>query len=117
MFLLAVAVIVAAWVRHAKGGEVPLGYVTVVRIAGFAVGLIALMDFIFEIRHLDLDNPVDLFGAVLYYIGAALMAAGACQCVAALDRLLQGRHPTALISMTGSQQQSIVACFSTVTNG
>jgi 3-oxoacyl-(acyl-carrier-protein) synthase len=50
-------------------------------------------------------------------LGEGLMAAGAWQCVAALDRLRQGRHSTALVSMTGSHQQAIGACFSTGTNG
>jgi 3-oxoacyl-(acyl-carrier-protein) synthase len=50
-------------------------------------------------------------------LGEGLMAAAAWQCVAALDRLRQGRHPTALISMTGSHQQAIGACFATGTNG
>jgi 3-oxoacyl-(acyl-carrier-protein) synthase len=50
-------------------------------------------------------------------LGEGLMAAGAWQCVAALDLLFQGRHPTALVSMAGSHQQAIGACFSKVTNG
>jgi 3-oxoacyl-(acyl-carrier-protein) synthase len=50
-------------------------------------------------------------------LGEGLMAAGAWQCVAALDRLRQRRHPTAVVSMTGSHQQAIGACFSTGANG
>jgi 3-oxoacyl-(acyl-carrier-protein) synthase len=50
-------------------------------------------------------------------LGEGLMAAGAWQCVAALDRLRQGRHPMALISMAGSHQQAIGASFSTGANG
>ena len=50
-------------------------------------------------------------------LGEGLMAAGAWQCVAALDRLREGRHSTALVSMTGSHQQAIGACFSRGTNG
>jgi hypothetical protein len=50
-------------------------------------------------------------------LGEGLMAAGAWQCVAALDRLRQGRHSTALISMAGSHQQAIGACFSSAANG
>jgi hypothetical protein len=42
-------------------------------------------------------------------LGEGLMAAGAWQCVAALDRLREGRHSTALVSMTGSHQQAIGA--------
>jgi 3-oxoacyl-(acyl-carrier-protein) synthase len=50
-------------------------------------------------------------------LGESLMAAGAWQCVAALDRLRHGRHPSAIISITGSHQQAIGACFSARANG
>lgn len=50
-------------------------------------------------------------------LGEGLMAAGAWQCVSALDQLGAGRHRTALISITGSHQQAIGACFSIVKNG
>jgi len=50
-------------------------------------------------------------------LGEGLMAAGAWQCVAALDRLRQGRNVTALVSMTGGHQQAIGTCFSRGTNG
>ncbi len=50
-------------------------------------------------------------------LGEGLMAAGAWQCVAALDRLRQGRHPTALVRMTLNHQQAIGACFSRNANG
>ncbi len=50
-------------------------------------------------------------------LGEGLMAAGAWQCVAALDRLRQGRQSTALVSITGSHQQAIGACFSTMRHG
>jgi 3-oxoacyl-(acyl-carrier-protein) synthase len=49
-------------------------------------------------------------------LGEGLMAAGAWQCVAALDRLRQGRHSTALVSIAGSHQQAIGACFTTGTH-
>jgi 3-oxoacyl-(acyl-carrier-protein) synthase len=49
--------------------------------------------------------------------GEALMAAGAWQCVAALDRLRQGRQTTALISIAGSHQQAIGASFSATKHG
>lgn len=50
-------------------------------------------------------------------LGEGLMAAGAWQCVAALDRLRQARQSTAFISITGSHQQAIGASFSTDRNG
>jgi 3-oxoacyl-(acyl-carrier-protein) synthase len=50
-------------------------------------------------------------------LGEGLMAAGAWQCVAALDHLRAGRHRAALISIAGSHQQAIGACFSMATNG
>jgi hypothetical protein len=77
--LLAVAVLVAAWIRHMRSGEVPLGYVTVIRIAGFAVGLIAITDLFVEVRHGAFGNGIDIVGAIGYYVGAALMVGGAIQ--------------------------------------
>lgn len=50
-------------------------------------------------------------------LGEGLMAASAWQCAAALDHLRAGRHRTALVSITGSHQQAIGACFSTWENG
>lgn len=50
-------------------------------------------------------------------LGEGLMAAGAWQCVAAVDRLRAGGHRTALVSIAGSHQQAIGACFSTGENG
>lgn len=50
-------------------------------------------------------------------LGEALMAAGAWECVAALDRLRQGKNSTAFVSITSSHQQAIGACFSRVKNG
>jgi hypothetical protein len=76
-FLAAVAVVAAAWIRHARHGEVPLGYVTVVRLAGFTVGLIALVGIVGELRNGVFDDIADILGGLAYYIGAALMVAGA----------------------------------------
>jgi 3-oxoacyl-(acyl-carrier-protein) synthase len=50
-------------------------------------------------------------------LGEGLMAAGAWQCVAALDRLREGKNSRAIVSIAGSHQQAIGACFSTVNNG
>ncbi len=50
-------------------------------------------------------------------LGEALMAAGAWQCVAALDRLREGKNSQACVSIAGSHQQAIGAYFSTVNNG
>jgi 3-oxoacyl-(acyl-carrier-protein) synthase len=50
-------------------------------------------------------------------LGEGLMAGGAWQCVAALDHLRAGRHRTAFVSIAGSHQQAIGACFSMATNG
>jgi 3-oxoacyl-(acyl-carrier-protein) synthase len=50
-------------------------------------------------------------------LGEGLMAAGAWQCVAALDRLREGKNSQAFVSIAGSHQQAIGACFSTVNNG
>jgi hypothetical protein len=76
VWLLALAVLIAGYVKG-RGGEVPLGVYTVVRIAGLAVGLVALFDLIFEIRNGFGDSAVDLLGALGYYVGCAAMAAGA----------------------------------------
>jgi 3-oxoacyl-(acyl-carrier-protein) synthase len=68
----------------------------------------------------EIDAWSDWSGARLSprrVLGEGLMAAGAWQCVAALDRLRQGSHPTALVSMAGSHQQAIGACFYVGTNG
>ena len=77
--LLAVAVLVAAWIRHAGSGQVPLGYGTVIRIAGLAVALVAVADLIVELRRGAFDNGTDIVGGIGYYVGAALMAVGAFQ--------------------------------------
>jgi hypothetical protein len=45
------------------------------------------------------------------------MAAGAWQCIAALDRLREGKNSQAFVSIAGSHQQAIGACFSNVNNG
>jgi 3-oxoacyl-(acyl-carrier-protein) synthase len=50
-------------------------------------------------------------------LGEGLMAAGAWQCVAAVDHLRSDGHRTALVSIAGSHQQAIGACFSTYQNG
>jgi hypothetical protein len=76
-FLLGLAVLAAAFIRHARGGEVPIGYVTVIRVAGFAVLALAIVDLVYELRHGVFDNGADILGGALYYVGAGLMAAGA----------------------------------------
>jgi 3-oxoacyl-(acyl-carrier-protein) synthase len=43
--------------------------------------------------------------------GEGLAAGSAWQCVAAVDALRQGRHPRALVSVAGPNQQAIGACF------
>jgi hypothetical protein len=50
-------------------------------------------------------------------LGEGLMAAGAWQCVAAIDRLREGRSQRALISIAGCHEQAIGACFSTGLHG
>jgi hypothetical protein len=62
-----------------RGGEVPLGYVTVLRIAGFIVGIVAIYDLVYTIRNVDFEVSEDLIAEIGYYIGAILMAAGAWQ--------------------------------------
>lgn len=75
--IAAVAVLLAAFIKHARGGEVPLGYVTVLRIAGFIVGILAVYDLIYQIRATDFEVSEDLLAAIGYYVGAAMMAVGA----------------------------------------
>ncbi len=77
--LLAIAILVGAWVQYGRGGTVPLGYITVIKIAGFAIGLIAISDLIVELRRGVFDNVTDIIGGLAYYVGAALVAVGAFQ--------------------------------------
>jgi len=48
-------------------------------------------------------------------LGEGLMAGAAWQCVAAIDALHEGRHPSAIVSIVGSNQQAIAAEFSAST--
>ncbi len=50
-------------------------------------------------------------------LGDGLAAGAAWQCVAAIDRLRQGRETGALVSVAGTHQQAIGACFARTTNG
>jgi hypothetical protein len=75
--IAAVAVLLAAFIKHARGGEVPLGYVTVLRIAGFIVGIVAVYDLVYQIRNVDFEASEDLIADIGYYVGAAMMAVGA----------------------------------------
>jgi hypothetical protein len=76
-FLLALAVLAAAYVRHVRHGEVPVGYVTVVRVAGFAILALAVVDVIYDLRNDVLDSGTRVVAGVLNYGGAILMGAGA----------------------------------------
>jgi hypothetical protein len=75
-WLLAVAIVVAGYIKT-RGGDVPLGAVTVIKVAGLAIGLIALTDLISELRNGVFDDVVDIVAGLGYYIGAAAAAAGA----------------------------------------
>jgi hypothetical protein len=77
--LLAIAILVAAFVRYGRNGDVPLGYVNVLRIAGFAIGLIAVSDLVIEVRRGVFDNVIDIVGGLAYYAGAVLVTVGAFQ--------------------------------------
>jgi hypothetical protein len=76
-FLLALAVLAAAFIRHVRNGEVPLGYVTVVRVAGFAILALAIVDVIYDLRNDVFDTTSTIIAGILTYGGAILMGAGA----------------------------------------
>jgi hypothetical protein len=76
-FALAAIVLVAAWITFSRGGSVPLGFATIVRVAGLVIGLLAVVDLVFELRNGVFDNIADVLGGILYYAGAALLAAAA----------------------------------------
>ena len=48
-----------------------------VRLAGYTVGLIAIVGIIGELRSGIFDDIADILGGLAYYVGAALMVAGA----------------------------------------
>jgi hypothetical protein len=76
-FLLALAVLGAAYVRHVRKAELPLPYSFVVRVAGFGLLALAVIDLPYELRNGVFDNVADILGGAGYYVGAALMAVGA----------------------------------------
>jgi len=72
----AAAVVAAVWI-HARGGRVPLGYATVIRVAGFVIAVVAVVSLVNEVRGGVFDRIADILGGLGYYAGAALMAIGA----------------------------------------
>lgn len=76
-FLLGLAVLTAAYLRHVRSGAVPLGYANVIRVAGFAIAALAVVDLVYEVRRGVFDNAIDILGGAGYYLGAVLMAMGA----------------------------------------
>lgn len=76
-FLLALAVLGAAWLRHVRKAELPISHSLVVRAAGFGLLALAVIDLPYELRNGIFDNIADILGGAGYYLGAALMALGA----------------------------------------
>ena len=76
-FLLALAVLAVAYVRHVRKAELPVPYATVVRAAGFGILALAVVDLPYELRNGIFNNIADILGGAGYYGGAALMAVGA----------------------------------------
>lgn len=76
-FLLGIAVLAGFYQRHVRGRDVPLGHVTVIRVAGVAIAALAIVDLSYELRTGVFDDVPDIVGGAAYYVGAALMALGA----------------------------------------
>jgi hypothetical protein len=76
-FLLALAVLAVAYIRHVRKGELSVPYATVIRAAGFGILALAVVDLPYELRHGVFNNLADLIGGAGYYGGAALMTVGA----------------------------------------
>jgi hypothetical protein len=76
-FVLALGVLGVAFMRRIRNAELHVDYVTVLKAAGFAVAALAVIDLVYELRHGYFDNATDILGGAGYYIGAALMFAGA----------------------------------------
>ena len=76
-FILALAVLVTAFVIHVRNGKLPVSESTVIRAAGIGVAALAIVDLPYELRNGIFDNLADDIGGLGYYAGAALMAVGA----------------------------------------
>ncbi len=76
-FILALAVLAAAFIIHVRNGKLPVSESTVIRAAGVGVAALAIVDLPYELRNGIFDNIADDLGGLGYYAGAALMAVGA----------------------------------------
>jgi hypothetical protein len=76
--LLAVVTLFAVW-AHKQDPEAswPVPYSWALRVLGYSVGFMGLVELLFDLRNGILDNFVDILGGLTLYAGAFLMFYGA----------------------------------------
>jgi hypothetical protein len=78
--LLAFYALFAVWAHTSRPSTSwPVPYAWVLKLLGYTVGVLVLIEFIGDLRYGVLDNAGDIFGGIVLYAGAFVMFWGARQ--------------------------------------
>ena len=74
---IATVVVFAIVALRMMGRTLPMDHQTILVMAGVAMAFVGVRDLLYDLRSIAGETATYLLGALVYYAGAALMAAGA----------------------------------------